>query len=1121
MNISLLRKRALEASSALRVLALVGAGAAATTFAAPAMAQDYTSGGVNGTVTDNNGAALGGATVTLRSIAQGQTRTLVADGSGSFTASGLTPGDYSVNVAAKGFAPYAGTITISPAQESRVSVELVNAGANPQIIVTGSRLRQTQTQAATGLALDVPAITRDIAIPRSVTGVTLLAPTTARGNTGFGDVPSIGGGSVAENAYYINGLNITNPDTYVGSAAVPFEFYKTVDVQTGGYPAEFGRATGGVINATTKSGTNIPFIAAHFNWRPQGLQGFSPNTGDPKTPSTIGRLRKVEDKSATLEAGGAIIPDHLFIYGLIEGQRHRSTSASATAGTYETITNNDPFYGLKVDGYITPTQHAELTIFDTRSTDHISDYAFTPNATLTGGTIGASKGTELEKLGGFNYVGRYTGDVTDWFTLSAAYGVSKDRDDVLPADTNSYYVIDRRTATTGGLAKVVSQQPFPTQSIDETRRRFYRGDADLRFSAAGQHHIRMGFDNEDLSETKIFQVNGAVAPVLYDYRNTGVRITYEHLGGQVSGRDTAYYIQDSWTTPVDGLTINVGLRDDLFKQTNLSGQQYLSLTNNFGPRASFSYSPPGLDRFKFFGSYGRYFIPPAMNLGFRGRDLYFREYYNYPAGYTAATFPIDPTTGLPAVDVGAPRLGVPGYNGACPASYPTAPGHPTQNGTLACAVFGPNVQDPALAKVAPNTKATYEDEFILGGRFNATNLLSVGLTATYRKLKRVSEDTDFAPYLANYFCGTGNGGSASTIDATRCNYYNSSAGTYYIWNPGKASATLVDWYGALSGQSKLLTLTGLQFPKPVRTYTAVVLDFVRRDDSHWFASGSVTWSRSKGNTEGTVKSDAGNVTQSDAGSTQDFDYLGLTDYSYGLLPNDHRWQFKMFGAYHFNSIFTLGANVLVQSPNHESCEGIHPTDTNAAAYGPSSFFCGNGKLDANGDYTGNVPSPRGTGLQTNWLKQVDLSARANIPFGGSDLRHVTLRADVFNVFNSHAIIQRNIANETGAGTNPGSFTPDPLYGLPQAYQTPRYFRFGLDLSWGGAPAPAPAYVAPPVAPLMHTCADGTVINAEQACPVAPPPPPSTKVCADGTTVGVAQACPVPPPPVLPRKGERG
>src|SRR5207249_3558678 len=142
----------------------------------------------------------------------------------------------------------------------------------------------------------------------------------------------------------------------------------TVDVQTGGYPAEFGRATGGVINATTKSGTNIPFLAMHIDWEPGGLRGHTPNRGLATSPSSIGGVASTDRKQLTLEGGGAVIPDHLFVYGLIEPQRNTFESATGAVNpqtgfsTFTRTKSNDPFWGAKVDGYITPTQHAEFTI---------------------------------------------------------------------------------------------------------------------------------------------------------------------------------------------------------------------------------------------------------------------------------------------------------------------------------------------------------------------------------------------------------------------------------------------------------------------------------------------------------------------------------------------------------------------------------------------------------------------------------------------------------------------------------------------------------------------------------------------------------------------------------------
>jgi hypothetical protein len=965
-----MNKSILRASAGFQALALMGAGAATGFIAAPAVAQDYTSGAIIATVTSQAGAPVPGATVTLRSVAQNQVRTFVTNGSGTFSASGLTPGEYGITVAAPGYQPYDDTLTVTAAQESRVTVGLVSVTQTAAITVTGRRLRQTPTGGTTGLNVDVTAVNSNAPIAHSITALTLLAPTAQRGVSAFGDVPSVGGSSVAENAYYINGLNITNPDTYVGSARVPFYFYQSVDVQTGGYAAEFGRATGSVINATSKSGTNIPFINVHVDWEPDSLQSHRPNLGNPANPSDIGKLNNSDSKHLTIEGGGAIIPDHLFVYGLVEPQRNTTETASASGHTFERRTTNDPFWGGKVDAYINPTQHAEFTIFDTRATTNVSDYKFTANSDFNGGTIGdlISGGTEKIKRGGLNWVARYTGDVSDWLTLSAAYGVNKDAANVIPANPDAYFAYDIRSGT---AVRVSNDQAFTTNTTDETRRRFYRGDADIRFTAAGHHHIRLGFDNEDLSETKVTQLNGTL-PIQYRYYNGYAYLIYEHLGGNVAGNDTAYYIEDSWTDLVPGLTLNIGLRDDEFRQSNLAGEQYMNLKNNLGPRIAFTYTPPSMDKFKFSGSYGRYFIPPAMNLGFRGKDLYFFEGFEYNGGY-------DPVTGLPTSDLGPALPGIAGFS-ECPADISSAPGHPINGtgnavdangdpapGSAACYVAGGGIQNPALAKLVPGTKATYEDEFILGGRYQANNLLSFGVNGTYRKLGRVSEDTDFRPQLEAYWC-------QHDPASPQCDFYASNS-TYYIWNVSDTSSlTVNDWYDALSGKVTPVTLTtGMHFPKVKRTYKALVFDFNRADDGRWQASGSVTWSKLKGNTEGTVKSDAGNGAQADAGSTEDFDYLGLSDYSSGLLPNDHRWAFKLFGAYHFGKLFTLGANIFVQSPMHGSCLGYHPYYPQPDVYDPSSFygsvshFCSTGPVNSAGYQTDTAPAPRGKGWKSDWM----------------------------------------------------------------------------------------------------------------------------------------------------------
>src|SRR5690606_29247661 len=116
-----------------------------------------------------------------------------------------------------------------------------------------------------------------IPVARDATSVALLAPSTTKGDAAFGNLASFGGSSVAENQTYINGLNVTNFRNGLGFSNVPFEFYSEFQVLTGGYSAEFGRSTGGVINAVTKSGSNEFKAGANVYYSPSSLREQSPN----------------------------------------------------------------------------------------------------------------------------------------------------------------------------------------------------------------------------------------------------------------------------------------------------------------------------------------------------------------------------------------------------------------------------------------------------------------------------------------------------------------------------------------------------------------------------------------------------------------------------------------------------------------------------------------------------------------------------------------------------------------------------------------------------------------------------------------------------------------------------
>ena len=1026
----------------------------ATMLPTMAQAQDYTSGAVVISISDSSGSPVAGATVTLTSQAQGIVKTFTTSASGSAAASGLAPGEYNVTVSASGYDTYEGTASVIVSQQVTYTYALTTTGATDTVVtVKGKRVRQDFNRTTAGLQVDLTSLTAQQPIGRSIQAVTLLAPTTVN-STAF-DEPSIGGGSAAENAFYINGLNVTNPDTFVGGAEVPFDFYKTVDVQTSGYPAEFGRATGGVINATTKSGTNEFMFAVHGNFAPQALRSerFATDT----TTSPL-KYRKDDLNSISVESGGALIKDKLFLYGLVQFNDNESSFASTSSGYHETDKSTDPFYGLKADWYITPGQHLELTYFDTTTTMKQSRISYLcpteaiPTKTCaagpdgqTGEVFGDTSYGATTKTGGPSWVLKYTGNVTDWLTISAAYGDTKDSNDFKSDNSDDPYAISYNTDT-GRFDRISKNQFYSAATnVDDWERKFYRGDADVRFEGLGRHHVRFGFDHEDVSMDKVEQLPGAQPIRYYLLPDYGYGyIIYEHMGGHVSGEATSYYIQDSWDI-TSTLNLQIGLRNDDFKESNLSGEQFLSLTGNVAPRIGVSWKPSVDSNWRFTAFYGQTYIPPAMNLGFRGKDLYFAEGYDAPEdGYE-----YDSATGLP-IDMGTPNGAIYG-DSTCPDSDVESAPVKLVNGGNYCAVFGNNTQEPAAKKAAVGLKATRETEFTLGANYRANDLWAFGLNYVHRNLDRVSEDSDFAPQI-NEYCYTVTTEAEREADSNLCNYQNE----YHAWNVGQT--VTINTFETLPDGTTQLTFKNLGFPTPKRTYDALTFDFKRAFDGKWGIQGSYTWSRSYGNYEGTVLTVGDGTSQEDAGSTLLYDYPGLAENSTGYLANSRDHAFKLWGSYAITPDLIVGTNIQVISPGYLSCLGTYPDITNmASGYGAVSHFC----------YPGSGPtspaSPMGKGAKTDWTKTVDLHLSYTVPSNILGSGKLVLRADIFNLFANKAVTSRDMASDMGSfnrcfqNTDPDAncsaesqnnlFTKNAHFGEPLTYGTPRYMRIGFDLSY--------------------------------------------------------------------------
>jgi Carboxypeptidase regulatory-like domain/TonB-dependent Receptor Plug Domain len=313
---------ALSAGTALQVLAIMGGGiAGSVVVATPAFAQDYTRGSLVGSVVTSDGKPVANATVTAKSNEQGFQQSTITNQDGSFNFNLLPTGSYTVRITSSGNATIEDkNVPVVAGQSNSFTFKASaaeQAASGDEIIVTGARVQTNDFAATTtGLTLNVQDTIESVPIPRSQTGLILLAPGTTAGDTGFADCAdcvSIGGATIAENSYYVNGLNTTNFRTLVGNNTVPFEFYRTFDIKTGGYSAEFGRALGGVTSAVVKSGSNNLEAGAVVTFAPDFLASTVPNTFQ----NAAGLLKQKNDDDyrqsvqANFYLSGALIKDSL------------------------------------------------------------------------------------------------------------------------------------------------------------------------------------------------------------------------------------------------------------------------------------------------------------------------------------------------------------------------------------------------------------------------------------------------------------------------------------------------------------------------------------------------------------------------------------------------------------------------------------------------------------------------------------------------------------------------------------------------------------------------------------------------------------------------------------------
>ncbi|WP_242136937.1 carboxypeptidase regulatory-like domain-containing protein [Sphingomonas sp. TREG-RG-20F-R18-01] len=975
------------------------------TCAQPALAQDYTNIAASGRVNGGDGVPIANAEVKITSSDRGISRSVTTNDSGAYTIPQLAPGNYDFAVTAPGFAPYSEkNVALTRGTGGANSFTLTPTAEAGDIVVTGRRQRVSDFQdTTTGAVIDLASLQNRVPVGRTLRDVMLLTPGAVQGssgaNGGFANQVSVSGAAFTENAFYINGLNVTDFVSGLQPTEVPFDFYQTVEVKTGGAPAEFGRATGGYVVATTKSGSNDYHASVTGTWEPQGLRGASPTTYN-----TNYRDATASRQEMVFQASGPIIKDHLFVYGLYNLRDIRSMTPASNQPNATGVTNTSPFWGGKVDGYITGAHHFEFTYFDTTNDTHTRSYAYT----MATNTIGAKTGGTDSRAGGVNYVGRYTGTFTPWLTLSAAYGVNKLRSGNVPLDISNPRVLDYRDPSKGGVDIGLNKVTDAYSNTDDERQ-FYRVDADLQFQLLGSHHVRIGYDHEHDTQTQTYETIGGGFYKIYraaaNATNYGVPIGTDYYTTRVYSQDgigqvrnQALYLQDEWSMLHDRLRLQLGVRDDRFSNQGVNGQSFYTSGDQWAPRLGASYDVFGDGRTKAFGYFGKYYLPLAgdINLNVAGQLLTYTRYNLFNGVSGNGSVPV----------AGAPILN---------ADFTACPDTKVAN----CIVTATGQASSPAGQVANNLSAQSANELIFGATRQISDHIRIGATFTHRELTNVIDDISVDAGERAYCVGKG-------FSAAACLAAYPGGRHFVISNPGKDIVTQIN--ALPDGTTPVATLRAgdLSYPKPSRHYNAMTLTFDRSFDKVWSLSASYTWAMTKGNYEGGIRSENGQLSVSRGA---DFDTPAFVNGAYGYLPNDRRHTIKAYGSYRPFDFLDIGGNMVLQSPQHNSCIGTVPKEIDPVAFGYHgySFYC-NGTL-----------VPRGTAFDGQWLTQFDASVVVHLPVPKKF--DASLRLDVFNLFNTTSVTAYNTFGQLGTDA------PNPDYQKPAAYQSPRYARLQFRLGF--------------------------------------------------------------------------
>ncbi len=331
-------------------------------FAAPLHGQNISTAQLNGTVHDQTGAVIPNVAITATDASRGITRTAVSDSQGEYQLLQLPPGTYTVTAAYTGFNTFVSrNVVLTTGEQAELPVSLTVGSSQTVTVSSGAELIEAQ-RSSQSTTIDQDRIENLPTNGRNYINFTLTNSQIARDAApAVGAIPTsglnFGGVRARSNSINVDGVDAGDYISGGTRTTVSQDAVQEFQIITNGFAAEYGRASGGVVNIVTKSGTNATHASAFAFLRNRYLQATNPF-------STVYQPAYTRVQ-AGFTVGGAIIPDKTFYFFSTEITRRQESGFSDIGANNFGLSNIDvskyfgaPAGSLTIQG--TPQQQAFL-----------------------------------------------------------------------------------------------------------------------------------------------------------------------------------------------------------------------------------------------------------------------------------------------------------------------------------------------------------------------------------------------------------------------------------------------------------------------------------------------------------------------------------------------------------------------------------------------------------------------------------------------------------------------------------------------------------------------------------------------------------------------------------------